>query len=32
MIFSYCDFNKFDGHGYEAIGMKYIGNTGPDKT
>lgn len=31
-IFSYCDFNKFDGHGYEAIGMKFIGYTGPDKT
>ena len=30
-IFSYCDFNKFDGHGYEAIGMKCIGYTAPDK-
>lgn len=30
-IFSYCDFNKFDGKGYEAIGMKFIGYTGPDK-
>lgn len=30
-IFSYCDFNKFDGSGYEAIGMKLIGYTGPDK-
>ena len=30
-IFSYCDFNKFDGRGYEAIGMKFIGYTGPDK-
>jgi len=29
-VFSYCDFNKFDGHGYETIGMKYIGLTGPD--
>lgn len=29
-IFSYCDFNKFDGKGYEAIGMKFIGYTGPD--
>ena len=29
-IFSYCDFNKFDGKGYEAIGMKLIGYTGPD--
>mgnify|MGYP004645601071 CR=1 FL=1 len=31
-IFSYCDFNKFDGTGYEKIGMKFIGYTGPDKT
>lgn len=29
-VFSYCDFNKFDGRGYEAIGMKCIGYTGPD--
>ena len=29
-IFSYCDFNKFDGHGYESLGMKFIGYTGPD--
>ena len=29
-IFSYCDFNKFDGRGYEAIGMKFVGYTGPD--
>lgn len=29
-VFSYCDFNKFDGSGYEAIGMKLIGYTGPD--
>lgn len=29
-IFSYCDFNKFDGKGYEAIGMKFVGYTGPD--
>lgn len=29
-IFSYCDFNKFDGKGYEAIGMKFIGYTSPD--
>lgn len=29
-IFSYCDFNVFDGKGYEAIGMKCIGYTGPD--
>lgn len=26
-IFSYCDYNKFDGSGYEAIGMKCIGET-----
>ena len=30
-IFSYCDFNKFDGRSYEAIGMKFEGYTGPDK-
>ena len=30
-VFSYCDFNKFDGKGYEAIGMRFIGYTGPDK-
>lgn len=30
-VFSYCDFNKFDGRGYEAIGMKFTGYTGPDK-
>ena len=29
-VFSYCDFNKFDGKGYEEIGMKFIGYTGPD--
>lgn len=29
-VFSYCDFNTFDGKGYEAIGMKFIGYTGPD--
>lgn len=29
-IFSYCDFNKFDGKSYEAIGMQFIGYTGPD--
>ena len=29
-IFSYCDFNKFDGKSYESIGMKFIGYTGPD--
>lgn len=26
-IFSYCDFNKFNGVGYEAIGMKFVGET-----
>ena len=31
-VFSYCDFNKFDGKSYEAIGMKFIGYTGPDLT
>lgn len=31
-IFSYCDFNKFDGNSYEKLGMKFIGYTGPDKT
>lgn len=30
-VFSYCDFNKFDGTGYEKLGMKFIGYTGPDK-
>lgn len=30
-VFSYCDFNKFDGRGYEAIGMRFIGYTGPNK-
>ena len=29
-VFSYCDFNKFDGHSYETLGMKFIGYTGPD--
>ena len=29
-IFSYCDFNKFDGKGYEAIGMEFVDYTGPD--
>lgn len=29
-VFSYCDFNKFDGKSYEALGMKFIGYTGPD--
>lgn len=31
LVFSYCDFNKFDGKGYEAIGMEFAGYTGPDK-
>ena len=29
-VFSYCDFNKFDGRGYEELGMRFIGYTGPD--
>ena len=29
-IFSYCDFNKFDGRSYEKIGMTFIGYTQPD--
>jgi hypothetical protein len=29
-IFSYCDFNKFDGRSYESAGMHFIGYTGPD--
>lgn len=29
-VFSYCDFNKFNGKSYESIGMKYIGITKPD--
>lgn len=29
-VFSYCDFNKFDGKGYVALGMQYVGDTGPD--
>lgn len=29
-LFSYCDFNKFTGVGYEKAGMKFIGYTGPD--
>lgn len=29
-IFSYCDFNKFTGASYEALGMQFIGYTGPD--
>lgn len=30
-VFSYCDFNKFDGRSYEAIGMTCTGYTGPNK-
>ena len=30
-VFSYCDFNKFDGHGYTELGLNFIGYTGPDK-
>ena len=30
-IFSYCDFNKFDGKSYLALGMTFIGYTGPNK-
>lgn len=29
-IFSYCDFNKFDGKSYLAAGMQFVGYTGPD--
>ena len=29
-IFSYCDFNKFNGVSYEKLGMKFIGYTSPD--
>ncbi len=29
-VFSYCDFNKFNGNSYEQLGMKLIGITGPD--
>ena len=29
-IFSYCDFNKFDGRGYEILGVNFVGYTGPD--
>lgn len=29
-MFSYCDFNKFNGSGYSALGMKCIGMTVPD--
>lgn len=29
-IFSYCDYNKYNGKGYETLGMNFIGVTGPD--
>lgn len=29
-VFSYADFNKFDGNGYLALGMQFIGYSGPD--
>ena len=29
-IFSYCDYNKYTGSGYEALGMEMVGFTGPD--
>lgn len=29
-IFSYCDFNKFNGKSYERLGMKFVGYTVPD--
>ena len=29
-VFSYCDFNKFNGKSYEALGMQFVGYTGPD--
>ena len=29
-VFSYCDFNKFDGKGYEKLGMTFDGYTVPD--
>lgn len=30
-VFSYCDFNKFDGKSYIALGMQFISYTGPNK-
>lgn len=30
-VFSYCDFNKFDGKSYLSLGMELIGDTGPNK-
>lgn len=29
-LFSYCDFNKFNGKSYEACGFVFTGYTGPD--
>lgn len=29
-VFSYCDFNKFNGKSYEELGMKFIGYTSYD--
>ena len=29
-VFSYCDFNKFDGNGYDKLGWTLVGYTGPD--
>lgn len=29
-VFSYCDFNKFNGKSYEELGMKFVGYTGYD--
>lgn len=29
-VFSYCDFNKFNGNSYLALGMEFIGYSGPD--
>ena len=29
-LFSYCDFNKFNGSGYSSLGMRCIGMTVPD--
>lgn len=30
-VFSYCDFNKFDGKSYLKLGMQFKGYTGPNK-
>ena len=29
-VFSYCDYNKFNGISYEILGMHFIGYTAPD--